>query len=227
MSELHFDSASISEQKRYFRRNLINSLGGPKSLAIVGTRSSDGKENAALFNSVLHIGATPPLMGLIFRPHTVPRHTFENILDTEYYTINHVSKDILKRAHQSSASYEREESEFDSVGFKPVYLDSFNAPYVKESPVKIGLRLAERIDISSNKTILIIGAIEHIFLPEESLWKDGLLDPSRSGSLACAGLDAYYEPSLLARYSYPKPGESIKELKDDPSLLDIYPDSMK
>ena len=48
--------------------HLINSLGGFKSVALIGTKSEAGNTNLAIFSSIFHLGANPPLVGLIFRP---------------------------------------------------------------------------------------------------------------------------------------------------------------
>jgi hypothetical protein len=40
----------------------------------------------------------------------------ENILETNFYTINHINKSSYKKAHQTSARYPKEVSEFEAVG---------------------------------------------------------------------------------------------------------------
>ena len=61
-------------------------------------------------------------MALIFRPASVERHTFENIKDTQFFSIKHVSKDIITSSHQTSARYPREVSEF-SAGLSEEYIE--------------------------------------------------------------------------------------------------------
>ena len=77
------------------RARFINSLSGFKSLCLVGTKDSQGQSNLAPISSVFHIGADPALMGMIFRPHSTPRHSLENIIETKCFSLNHVHKDIL------------------------------------------------------------------------------------------------------------------------------------
>lgn len=50
----------------------------------MGTVNKIGHTNLAIFNSVIHIGANPPLMGFISRPNSGERHTLENIQETKY-----------------------------------------------------------------------------------------------------------------------------------------------
>jgi flavin reductase (DIM6/NTAB) family NADH-FMN oxidoreductase RutF len=120
---------------------MINSLNGFKSLNLIGTINKEVQTNLAIFNSVMHIGANAPLIGFISRPDPVERHTLENIKQTSYYTINHVNKDIFEKAHQTSARYKREQSEFDATGLSIDYKNNFVAPFVLESNIQNGFKI--------------------------------------------------------------------------------------
>ena len=100
-----YDHEQILKLEKRFRTNLINSLSGFKAANLVATINTAGLTNMAIFSSAVHIGANPPLLGLVSRPHSVPRHTLENIMATEQFTINHVNSMIYKQAHQTSARY--------------------------------------------------------------------------------------------------------------------------
>jgi len=89
-----FDQKDIENLHHLYRINLINSCSGYKSANLIGTQSKDGQTNLAVFSSVMHLGSNPPLIGFILRPDNVPRHTYENIMETGVYTVNHVFKDI-------------------------------------------------------------------------------------------------------------------------------------
>lgn len=155
----------------------------------------------------MHIGAHPPLVGFVVRPDSVERHTLENILDTNVYTINHITSDIYMQAHQTSARYPRDVSEFDAVELEAEYKENFAAPYVKESHIQIGLIFKEKIDIALNQTSLIIGEIQHIYMPEHCVQEDGFVDLEKAGTVTSAGLDSYYTVNKLGRLRYAKPNE--------------------
>ena len=93
-----------------------------------------------------------------------------------------------------------------------VFKKDFPAPFVKESPVQIGLEFKEQIDIELNGTIMMIGEIQEIFIPDDCLSKDGFFDIEKAGSVTCSGLDAYHLTQRIARLSYAKPNEKIKEI---------------
>ena len=195
------------EQRK--RAQLVNSIGGFKSVCLIGTAGNEGQTNLAIFNSIVHIGANPPLICFVVRPDTAERHTLSNILSTSFYTINHITEYIYKQAHQTSARYAKEISEFDAAGLETEYKNNFAAPFVKESIVQLGLVFRERIDIALNNTILIIGEINQLYYPADCLCSDGYLDIEKAGTVTSAGLDSYHTTKRLERLSYAKPGKVV------------------
>ena len=96
MKNTHLNSNDIALLNKQIRVHLINSLGGFKSVSLVGTKSESGNMNLAIFSSVFHIGANPPLIALIFRPSPPERDTLRNILDAGFFTLNHINEAIYK-----------------------------------------------------------------------------------------------------------------------------------
>ena len=194
--------------ERLVRMRLINSISGMKGANLVGTVDRGGHANLALFNSVVHIGANTPYLGMIFRPLTVRRDTYNNIKTTGVYTLNHVHAAIRERAHQTSANFPAGVSEFDACGLTPETTPALQAPYVGESRVKIGLAYEEEHSIRANGTILLVGRVLEIRLPEEVLGEDGYVDLAAAGSLALTGLEGYHEVSPPIRLPYALPPAS-------------------
>lgn len=205
-----FAEADISALDKSYRTKLINSLSGVKSANLIGTKSKGGDENLALFSSVVHIGADPPLLGFIMRPVHVARHTYENILETGSFTINGVSAAFQQKAHQCSARYPRNVSEFEAVGLRAEYHHAFPAPFVGESPVQIGCTLEDDIAIPANGTRLIVGRIKLIRLSDGLLREDGYLDLASGDIAATSSLDGWHSVGPATRYSYAKPDEDLK-----------------
>lgn len=200
------------EMNKSERTNLVNSVGGFKSVCLIGTKDRQGMTNLAVFNSIVHIGASPPLIGFVVRPDSVVRHTLSNILETGCYTINHLNETIFKKGHQTSARYAKEISEFKAVGLTENYKDDFLAPYVKESNIQLGVKFKERKDISINGTILIIGQIDHLYFPNNCLCEDAFLDLEKANTITCSGLDSYHKTNRLDRLSYAKPDKELKSI---------------
>lgn len=195
----HFTATAIGQLERFVRRELINTLPGPKSVHLIGTASGQGITNLALFNSIMHIGANPPLLGCIFRPLTVRRHTYENIKETGFFTINTVQESYLDNAHQTAGKFPDGVSEFGACGLTPRFSDLHPAPYVAESPVQIGLRYCEEHLVATNGVILMVGEIVEIWLQDGLMDTDGVVDHGQAGTVAVSGLDAYYRTAPIKR----------------------------
>jgi flavin reductase (DIM6/NTAB) family NADH-FMN oxidoreductase RutF len=204
------DTTALQQMEQRKRAMLVNSIGGFKFISLIGTKDINNNTNLAIFSSLFHLGANPALIGFIMRPDSVDRHTLSNILSTKVYTINHVNGNIYKQAHQTSARYEEEVSEFDATGLTTEYKNDFAAPFVKESNIQMGVVFKERIDLIINGTILIIGEITQLYYPSDCICEDGFIDIEKANSITCAGLDSYHSTKRIARLSYAKPDEETK-----------------
>jgi flavin reductase (DIM6/NTAB) family NADH-FMN oxidoreductase RutF len=208
----HVSSESINAMEKQARINFINSLGGFKSIALIGTKNNNKQNNLAIFSSIVHVGSNPPLFGFISRPAAYVRHTLDNILETGYYTINHINENIFKQAHQTSARYEREISEFVATGLQTDFKNDFFAPFVSESHIQLAMEFKEKIDIQSNGTVLVIGEVKAVYFPEDCLLADGFLDIEKAKTITCSGLDSYHKTIRLDRLSYAKPDKEITSI---------------
>lgn len=191
------------------RARLINSLSGFKSANLIGTCDKQGLENLAVVSSVVHLGSNPPLLGFIIRPAESRRHTLENILETQHFTINSVGAGFVQKAHQTSARYPKSVSEFNAVGLTPYYDGAFPAPFVLESPLKIGLAFKEQITIESNQTQMLIGEVVAVHAPKRAVMPDGYLDLEALDLVTISGLDSYHVTQRLHRLSYAKPNRAL------------------
>ena len=204
---MHLNNKDIQNLDRKERILLINSITGIKPGNLIGTISNEGITNLAVFSSIVHLGSDPALLGFILRSTgEVPRHTYENILETQEYTINHIPINNTKKAHYTSAKFDKSVSEFHRCGFTEEFTDGFKAPFVKESPVKIGMNYCETIEIPRNGTKLIIGKIEQILLPDHKInYPDLNLELCESAGIS--GLNTYYSFNKIENYPYARLNE--------------------
>ena len=205
----HFTESDIASMSNIYRLNLINSVTGYKSANLVGTKDAAGGTNLAIFNSVIHLGSNPGLIGFILRPTTVPRHTHENLKKLGVFTLNHVHHSQIDAAHHTAAKYPKEISEFDQTNLEEEYRADWAAPFVKNAPIQIGCKYVNEYHIKENDTLLIVGSIAHLFISEPMLLDDGWVQLDKGGVVAINGLDGYALPTLLERlpYARPKSGE--------------------
>ena len=197
----------IEQMDSRYRATLINSLPGFKCLQLVGTISENGHSNLGIFNSIFHLGASPALLGMVFRPQSEDHDTLQNIKRTGIYTFNNITEDFYQNAHQTSARYASGCSEFVECGLTEYFTPNFDAPFVAESTIKIALQLKEIIPIATNSTTLVIGEIIHILLNDDLVESDGNVDHQKAKTITVTGLDNYFNTQQIARLNYAKPNQ--------------------
>ena len=202
----------IEQFDKVKRLNLVNSITGFKPANLIGSISDAGIPNLTVISSVLHLSSSPAMIGFMQRPTTVPRHTYKNIKENGAFTINHVHTGILPQAHYTSAKFPEEISEFDASGLHEEYVDDFKAPFVKESRIKIGLTFSEEYHIQASNTILVVGQVEMIIVPDEILADKGQIKLEDAATAVISGLNNYYETSFLDSFPYARPGNMDEEL---------------
>lgn len=212
MENLFLNSSDIEKMEKRYRTQFFNSIWGFKAANLVGTINKQIQSNLAIISSAFHLGANPALVGIVIRPDSVDRHTYENILETNQFTLNNVLKSFYKNAHQTSARYPREVNEFNATQLTQEFSKNILAPYVKESTIKIGLSLQEVLPIKSNGCTIVVGKVEEVIVVKNAILEDGFVDLEKAGSITISGLDSYHETSKIARLSYAKPDKEIEEI---------------
>lgn len=187
---------------RHFRVKFVNALSGPRTAFLLGSINNRGQTNLAVFNSIVHVGANPPLIGFVMRPLTVERHSYENIRQTGVYSLSIVNTSFIEQAHKTAGKFEREVSEFEACGFTEAYDDNFPAPYVGESSISLLMSIQEEHEISSNMTRFMVGKIESIVMDNNLLEEDGHINHQINDSALVAALETYYAPKLSKRFTY-------------------------
>ena len=205
---MHAELKDILAWERKYRLKFINALSGYKGVYLIGTRSSSGRSNLAIFNSLVHLGSDPPYLGFIMRPHATERHTLENIQQTGVYTVNHVHKSFLKKAHYTSAKFDQDVSEFEACNLEEQFIGDFEAPFVGESKVKFGLKLKEIKKIELNGTMLVIGEIQTLHIDDGCVLDDGGLDLQKVHNVVVTGLDQYSSVSKFMNLPYARAEEA-------------------
>lgn len=204
---MHLTKEEIQKTERIKRLNIINSITGIKPANLIGTISNGGKTNLAIFSSVIHLGSNPALIGFILRPdREAGQHTFENIKENGSYTINHIHESFIEQAHYTSAKFGRNESEFEQCALTEEFITGHEAPFVKESKLKLGMKLVQTIPVELNGTVLIIGEVEHLIVPDEAMDDQGQIDLSVPNDVGISGLNTYYKLERMAQFPYARPG---------------------
>ena len=203
-----FSEEDILQMPKVKRLNIINSITGIKPANLISTIDERNRHNLAIFSSVVHLGSNPALIGFILRPQEkIRRHTYENILESGYYTINHLPNHKTLEGHYTSAKFDKETSEYDVCHFTPEFQHDFPVPYVKESFLKMGLKHVESIPIKYNGTVMIVGKILQVYVAKSSLSEEGYINLEEAKSVGISGLNTYYDLKKIASYPYARPHE--------------------
>ena len=196
---MKFTANDIKNLDKVYRLNLINSITGIKPANLIATKSKNGVDNVAIFSSVVHLGSNPAMIGFVMRPQSnTNTDTYQNILDTKFYTINHITQKIYKKAHMTSGK--TDSSEFDILSIDKENSD-FEVPFIKGSPVQIGMKLLKTIDLP-NKCIFIIGEPEIILINDQIITSEGKINLSSGDIVGISGLDGYYNLNYLDSLEY-------------------------
>lgn len=196
------------------RARVINSLSGFKSATLVGTSDRHGLHNLSVVSSVVHLGSSPAQMGMVLRPPGVDAHTYKNIKATGQCTFNHIGISWVTKAHQCSARYPEDVSEFAAVGLTPCGMEgTWKAPAVEESRVRMGLTLAEDI-ILPNACHFMVLDVRWVEVDATVVAEDGYVDLGTAETAAISGLDGYHATTHLGRFSYAKPDRPVEVLHD-------------
>lgn len=197
----------IEQLDKIYRINLINSLSGIKPANLIGTKSKNEVANLAIFSSVVHLGSNPAQFGMVMRPQTeIPKDTYRNILESGYYTINHVSEGFIKNAHYTSAKLEAHQSEFDMMKIEKESIGDFYAPFVKDSEVKLGMKHLKSLDLP-NGCIFIIGEVQLVSIKEELVDEKGMLDLAKYNHVGIGGVSNYYALKNVDSFPYVRVNE--------------------
>lgn len=208
---MYLNNLDIKNLHRVKRLKLLNGITGIKSGNLIGTHSSKHGSNVSIFSSFVHLGSDPALIGFVLRPSLeIPRNTYENILDSGYYTVNHIHESFITQAHYTSAKFEYGISEFEKCGLTEEYRNDFPSPYVAESRFKIGVKFQEELLINSNQTKLIIGEVQEIIFPEDCLDDKGLIRLDKLFDIGIGDLNSYYRLQRIKTLPYAR----VDELPD-------------
>ena len=197
------------------RARTINSLSGFKSATLVGTSDLQGHLNLSMVSSVVHLGSTPALMGMVLRPPAANSHTYANLIETQQCTFSQVNAAIYEQAHQCSARYPRETSEFDAVGLTPWTPPDLEwlSPAVEESHVRMGFTLEEEF-VLPNDCRFMVCRLRWVDVPANAVAPDGYVAIGETGAVTVSGLDGYHRTHALGRLSYAKADRKLEHLTD-------------
>ncbi|UVC09450.1 flavin reductase family protein [Rhizobium sp. TH2] len=163
---MDIDFTAISGPDKY---RLLTNFVGPRPIALVGTRSPAGHNNAApmsFFNVFSH---EPPLvvLGIQARGNGDEKDTVGNIRRTGEFVVNMVDMSIAEAMIVCSVNFASDIDELDFAGLTPVACNQIDVSRIAESPCSFECRLERFIDYPNRS--LVIGEVVHMHVPDRCL----------------------------------------------------------
>lgn len=153
---MDFDFTALAAADRY---RLLTNFIGPRPIALVGTRSAAGHNNAApmsFFNVFSH---EPPLvvLGIQNRGNGEEKDTVANIRRTGEFVVNMVDMMLADAMIVCSVNFPAEVDELAFAGLTPVPCRQIDVARVGESPCSFECRVERILDYPSR--VLIVGEV--------------------------------------------------------------------
>jgi len=167
---MRFDLAELSAAERY---KLLGGLIVPRPIALVTTRSADGRSNAAPFSFFNVFAEEPPLivLGLGISPSGGAKDTTVNIRDTGEFVVNLVDEAIAEAMNLCAIDFPPEVDEIEVAGLALAPSDKVAPPRIAQAPVNLECRRYLTLQ-PARERYLVLGRVVMAHV------RDGVLDPA-------------------------------------------------
>lgn len=181
---ISIDPNTQTERDNY--KLLIGSI-IPRPIAFVTSLSLDGVVNAAPFSYFNVVSSRPPMISLaVQRVNGVPKHTAANIAKSKQFVVHIVDQENVEQVNATAANLPPEVSELNVTHFTLAESKVVSVPGIKEAKVRMECVLEQIIELGEEdhiQTDLIIGKVVQFHI-EDSIYKDGKIDPAQLGAVS-------------------------------------------
>ena len=173
---MDFDFAALSADDRY---KLLVSLVVPRPIALVTTRSSTGRVNAAPFSFFNVLSDEPPLVilsvdGRDEDPDT-PKDTARNIRETGAFVVNLVDQALVPAMNVCAVAFPAEVDETAAAGLTLVPSARVAPPRIAAAPVQLECVEWQSIKIATGRH-LVLGQVVHLHVRDGIVGDDLRVD---------------------------------------------------
>lgn len=178
------------------RQQLLISAVAPRPIALTGTQDREGRANLSPFSFFNVFGSNPACLAIspaLSGRTGEPKHTLQNVLATEEFTVSIVNHAMVEQASLASGAFARGVDEFVKAGFTKRPSRLIAPPGVAESPCILECRLLRHLELGGKPASgnLLIGEVVQVHLRREILDGEGRIDPYRMDPVARLGADWY------------------------------------
>jgi len=185
---MNIDPNDIDRKEAY---NLFTSVIVPRPIAWVTTLNDDGSTNAAPFSFFMGVTSYPPRLAFsVSSRRGEPKDTAKNIMRTEEFVVNLVTKSNAEAMFSTSKEYEYGIDELRQAKLSTGESEKISTPYIKESPVNMECKLEKIVEIGEPTNYMIIGEVI-LFHIDEAIYSEGVVDPHKLQSVGRMGNPLY------------------------------------
>lgn len=202
---LNFSSNELTakEKKKFLIGSVI-----PRPIALVTSQSDTGVINVAPFSYFNIVTFNPPMLSIaVLREDGKSKDTARNILQNKEAVVQVVDRDNVESANLASASLGPDESELDISNFTTVESKTIQVPGVNETKIRFETELYDSVIIYNDDNLpttdLLLLKVKHYHI-DESIYKDGYIDPDKLGAVSRLAGNDYAEIGKLFSLKRPE-----------------------
>lgn len=191
---MKFDPSKIDNKLIY---RLLTSTVIPRPIAWVSSISKEGINNLAPFSYFNMVGDDPPhVMFSTRRDNNSNKDTLNNVLATNQFVVNMVTKELVEPMNATAATVPAEIDEFELVGVTPIPSEKVKPMRVAESPIQLECELVHHYfleDHTQGGACVLIGRVLMIHIADEILLDESRINPELYKPIARLGGSNYSE----------------------------------
>lgn len=186
---MEFDFTALEAESRY---RLLTNFVGPRPIALVTTRSTTGRSNAApmsFFNVFSH---EPPIVVLGIQPRLSgeEKDTVVNIRRTGEFAVNMVDMALSQQMLVCGLAFESDVDELEIAKLPTARCSQIDVDHVTSSPCTFECRVERLIEYP--RRVLVLGEVVHMHVRRDCLDADGrYVDPHAYQPIARLHADNY------------------------------------
>ncbi|SDP38937.1 flavin reductase family protein [Phyllobacterium sp. OV277] len=209
---MQFDFTELEPESRY---RLLTNFIGPRPIALVTTRSSAGRSNAApmsFFNVFSH---DPPILilGVQPRPSGEEKDTIANIRRTGEFAVNMVDMSMAQQMLICGLGFDSEVDELEMAGLEAAACNQIDATYAATAPCALECRVERLIEFP--KRVLVLGEVVHMHVRRDCLDAEGrYVNPDVYQPIARLHADNYITSDRQFVLAPPPIADFIKSRRD-------------
>jgi flavin reductase (DIM6/NTAB) family NADH-FMN oxidoreductase RutF len=169
VADLDFDFTRIGSRDRY---RLLTNFVGPRPIALVSTRSANGRNNAAPMSFFNVFSQDPPIviLGIQGKPSGGEKDTIGNIRRNGAFVVNMVDMALAEAMIVCSVTFAPDIDEIAFAGLTPAACRQIAADRIAESPCAMECRVERIIDYP--RRAIVLGEVVEMHV------RDDCLDPA-------------------------------------------------